>query len=139
MKLGDQVVSLELSKKLRELGVKQESLFYWQYSMTLPPNKNGEFQNWYVNYGDTSVSNDALPAYTVAELGAMLPFTIGATATGQEKEDIWYLGCHKAKEWWNVEYSNIYSDLFHQTSADTEADARAKMLIYLLEQGLVKL
>ena len=31
MKLEDQVVSLELAKKLKELGVKQESLFYWGY------------------------------------------------------------------------------------------------------------
>lgn len=30
MKLEDQVVSLELAKKLKELGYKQESLFYWR-------------------------------------------------------------------------------------------------------------
>ena len=29
MKLEQQVVSLELAKKLKELGVKQDSLFYW--------------------------------------------------------------------------------------------------------------
>ena len=29
MKLQNQVCSLELSKKLKELGVKQESLWYW--------------------------------------------------------------------------------------------------------------
>ena len=29
MKLEDQVCSLELAKKLKELGVKQDSLFYW--------------------------------------------------------------------------------------------------------------
>lgn len=30
MKLESQVVSLELAKKLKELGVKQESLFQWR-------------------------------------------------------------------------------------------------------------
>ncbi len=34
MKLEDQVVSLELAKKLKELGVKQESAFYWLISNT---------------------------------------------------------------------------------------------------------
>ena len=29
MKLENQVVSLEIAKSLKELGVKQESLFYW--------------------------------------------------------------------------------------------------------------
>jgi hypothetical protein len=29
MKLEDQVCSLELAKRLQELGVKRESLFYW--------------------------------------------------------------------------------------------------------------
>ena len=29
MKLEDQVCSLELSKRLKELGVKQDSLWYW--------------------------------------------------------------------------------------------------------------
>jgi len=29
MKLEDQVCSLELAKRLKELGVEQESLFYW--------------------------------------------------------------------------------------------------------------
>ena len=29
MKLEDQCISLELAKRLKELGAKQESLFYW--------------------------------------------------------------------------------------------------------------
>jgi hypothetical protein len=29
MKIEDQVTSLELSKKLKKLGVRQESYFYW--------------------------------------------------------------------------------------------------------------
>ena len=67
MKLEDQVCSLELAKKLKELGVKQESLFYW----------------WFVrnDMGDDVFVSDTKPvngteywsAFTVAELGEMLP------------------------------------------------------------------
>jgi hypothetical protein len=33
MKIEKQVISLELSKKLKELGIKQESAFYWERSV----------------------------------------------------------------------------------------------------------
>lgn len=39
---------------------------------------------------------------------------------------------------WVVQSFNEYDDIDRKTKADTEADARAKMLIYLLENGLLK-
>lgn len=71
MKLEDQVCSLELAKKLKVLGVKQDSHFVWfdmdgemQIVETLPampPQKqDGGFNEWY-------------SAFTCAELGEMLP------------------------------------------------------------------
>ena len=35
MKLEEQVCSLELAKELKELGVKQDSMFYWEHTETL--------------------------------------------------------------------------------------------------------
>jgi hypothetical protein len=70
MNLQDQVASLDLCKKLKELGIKQESLFYWfefhshnylycrQYEYS--ENVKLDIENGY-------------SAFTVAELGEMLP------------------------------------------------------------------
>lgn len=68
MKLEDQVVSLELAKKLKELGVKQESLFYY-FSADDDPN-----DTWisYIGEIDEITDGNDYSAFTVAELGDML-------------------------------------------------------------------
>ena len=74
MKLEDQVVSLELAKKLKELGFKQESYFsWWSYV-----NDGDEFEQiklltdeQYENSDSVkyALGNESFSAYTVAELG----------------------------------------------------------------------
>jgi len=71
--------NLELSKKLKELGVLQESKFYW-FKNYFPDGylKKGE---WELVSGkplfqkdETAVcDNDCYSAYTIGELGEMLP------------------------------------------------------------------
>jgi hypothetical protein len=72
MKLEDQVVSLELAKRLKELGVKQESLFTWY--------------EWYENemilFHDRSPEisgQNPYSAFTIAELVEILPKNIPFT------------------------------------------------------------
>lgn len=119
MKLEQQVVSLELAKKLKSLGVKQESAFYWVYS------KMSSF--WQVLYGPYHGGADTIAAFTVAELGEMLPNN----------------KVHTLK-WFGQFYCEAWDDVVEKTNpitrcvSDTEADARAKMLVYLIEQGIVK-
>ena len=126
MKLEEQVCSLELAKKLKELGVKQESLFYWfnnwnGYAEGHPSKK----ENWILldRYKDTGY-----PAFTVAELGETLPKTY---YSGKSEKGILKYQCGSDDESRNKRHG--------WTRADTEADARAKMLIYLIENGLIKL
>lgn len=70
MELEDQVVSLELSKKLKELGVKQESIFSW---LQYPHTRAGEPNEWELSYTKLPVDNPLwVSAFTVAELGEML-------------------------------------------------------------------
>jgi len=126
MKLEDQVVSLELSKRLKELGVTQESLFVWFHRFRHKP--------WMVVMPSTKHAYppdafDWCSAFTVAELGELLPVLGGATPLIQ-----------KLPTKWTVTY--IADNDGHMIRADdalfqdnTEADGRAKMLIYLIETG----
>lgn len=78
MKLEDQVCSLELAKRLKELGVKLESLFYWHYwdnrnTWTLEP--AGRYKD----------EEPFFFAFTVAELGAMLPARVSRNIADQSE------------------------------------------------------
>src|SRR4051812_36893725 len=95
MKLEQQVCSLELAKRLKELGVKQESLYYWNIRHI-----------WIVlkAIGEPYITRkpeDYASAFTVAELGEMLPSEI-------EIEEVSYylrLG-HGLRNYWEVAYCN---------------------------------
>jgi hypothetical protein len=88
MKLEDQiswqVSNFELSKRLKELGVKQESIFYWTDVACyheLPELPQPEPMWIIVNpiSGKDEMSEDAISAFTVAELGEGLPEKIEFT------------------------------------------------------------
>lgn len=119
MQLENQVVSLEIAKKLKELGVKQESYFFWVIV-------NG---SWVISGGyellDEELRMETYSAFTVAELGEMLPEKCFVT----DKQD---------GKWWNVKYLDPHDVSKNYTTAhEGEADARGKMLIYLLENNLI--
>ena|SRR5258708_4404260 len=126
MKIEEQVTNLELSKKLKELGVKQESLYYWGKAGML---------GWQINNANYARSRwsifHIISAFTVAELGKLLPDTIEVNNTH------WTLTIEKSFTGsWDVRYGN---EVRVSGKADTEADTRAKMLIYLIEHGEIKM
>lgn len=116
MRIEDQVCSLELAKRLKELGVKQISLFSWQIGLNKIPVLNISFMG--------ELGSDDYSAFTVAELGEMLPESF-ATYRKNNK----YMGAWD-KEW------DLIGKLY--AKSENEANARAKMLIYLIENGLIK-
>jgi hypothetical protein len=111
MNLENQVCSLELAKRLKELGVKQDSWFWHQ-----------EYKNKMVLLDDVPDEYaDNYSAFTVAELGEMI---------GN--------GCSHSINL-NKNRSSITNRAVDNVFvADTEANARAKMLIWLIENGRVK-
>lgn len=119
MKLENQVCNLELAKKLKELGVKHENYFWW----------TGDSESGFVVVGPydkrTYRGAENHPAFTVAELGECLP-----TKVGEKRLRIWFVKNPR-------QYCVAYVDL-EKFIADTEADARAKMVIYLIENNLME-
>ena len=119
MKLEDQVSSLKHSKRLEELGVKQDSLWWWikqnnnTYKLSSP--------------GMTKFFEEDCSAFTVAELGTMLPR--GVTSGGYQLLDTTYnFGC-----WYELE-----NGVTQSFGATTEADCRAKMLEWLIVNEHIK-
>lgn len=114
--LPKQVSSLELSKRLRELGVPQESLFCIDSYGDIYDRKRDRLDECETYYA----------AFTCSELGEMFPhfWTIK-----------WQRGGGNFLSVTNEENGINY----HDRDIETEVDARAKMLIFLLENGLITL
>lgn len=131
MTLEQHVISLELAKKLKELGVKQESVFAWF--------RNDGMSEWELDRYQDDWPKDEWPAndirqysvFTVTELGEILsPHFSSHKCIGQPQQ--WEC-CNDKLEWHCDPKKGIYREAMH---AESEADARAKMLIYLLENNL---
>jgi len=126
MKLEQKVTNLEISKRLKELGVKQDGYFMWWLS---GGDKNGDYHTYLsvATKRKKHVCNDWASAFTCAELGEMLPLAINGVSLSIFRE--------KGLESWDVAYGTSDKQNIWQ-QADNLADAMAKMLIYLIENGL---
>lgn len=145
MKIEDQVCSLELAKRLKELGVKQDSLFYWHNISIYPMVIYGDSTEW---SGDRLIS-----AFTSSELSKMLPNYVSTKESepfngyriylekfisvdkgSQINNWIVNYHCDTVEGYGKNEFfvrrltSNIYDPSL--------SNAMAKMIIYLLERGL---
>ena len=146
MKLENQVCSLELAKKLKELKVKQESLWWW-VNEYMPVQGYGD--RWKIacyrpqTKGIRIYSNScdyqfcdiiAYSAFTVAELGEELPSSIVAKGDKEYCFKIYKYGKN-----WNLTYE--WDDGFDggnilkYINDESLANAMSKMLIWLIEQG----
>ena len=106
MKIEDQVCTLEQAQKLKELGISFDAIFCYV---------NGEIKHMPMRYD--------FNAFTVAELGVMLPDEEYTCRYGGDTTGNW--------EWCN-DMNEVAYGLY-----DTEAQARAERLIVLLEKGEV--
>ena len=117
-----QVCALIYSKRLKELGVEQKSLWWW---VTYDDGKEITHR---LEKEPTNITDTDCCAYTVAELGWMLPHYVFTKANGLT-EGLW--------EGWMYQKGFFNPSPFEvDTLAKTEANARAKMKIYLLENNI---
>ena len=107
MKLEHQVANFELCRELKELEVKQESIFYW-----VQPAEPGS--DWTLRQ-DRAVGH--FSAYTVAELGEMTKGLDGSAPAYSDHSWLWQKGSTLVAE-------------------KTEADARAARLIHYIRKML---
>lgn len=137
MKLQDQVISLELAKKMKELGFEQDSLYF--YGRRSPKH---EYQLPYGGPYQTLDEESNYSAYTVAELGEMFPKEL-RWYSGNETENLTDYtedGRELAeKKLVNYYYCTVYiNNGWPGYGDDNEANTRAQMLICLKENNLLE-
>lgn len=118
MKLEKQQVSLDIAKELKEAGYPQEGLWWWVY---------GKHQRkWFISIGiHTSKKEERYVAPTVAELGEVLPSYFGSCSLISTIGERIFKCVITPK-----------SREFKQITANTEADSRAKMWLYLKKEEI---
>lgn len=122
MKWEEQVVSLELAKRMKELGFNGKSIFYWSHKWEGSSDEDAGKDILTFGYDEYNT----LPickAYNVAELGLFLPHGTRF--------------CKGEKGWTINEPTEKDKQTFGFRAGKTEANARAKMLIYLAENKLI--
>lgn len=113
-----QVPPLEVCKHLKELGWNTPTLFKWVKGV------NG----WQLIYGSNYPSDmENLPAPIVAELGEELPIYV---YTIKDSNGFYCWGSYE-------NYPDFLEEDIEPIHANTEADARARMWIYIQQNTLI--
>ena len=133
LKLEEQVCSLKLAKRLKELNCKQDSLFNWLVPSDISIKtciwSTNDLENPDVNYNDFDKDCDIYSAFTVAELGEKLP------SRANNKNVVFSKIGRKYEIYLHRKDEEIVQKEYFR--AKTEANARAKMLIYLKENKII--
>src|SRR5438093_6486732 len=116
MELSKQGCSLQLARRLKELGVEQQSLFYWVKEVTTQGDNYLIAYLYGVNDTKRRFINIQCSAFTVAELGEMLPRLANYRIWQQHSID-----SSKLAGKWVITINDVKDDKFTDVTADTEA------------------
>jgi len=115
---------LEYAKKLKSLKVKQESLWWWIIRAEGNPIIVGKDKRYTTTFISSSYS-----AFTVAELGEMLPNSIDKFVMVIMKMN---------KGTWVCGYYKDLKEMFYEVGDKILVTAMAKMLIWLIENKMME-
>lgn len=127
MSLKSQVTSLDLSKKLKELGVKQKSLFYWYIAENWNKVYFPHEYNHILNY---DLKHDKYSAFTASELLELLPDKVILN------NEPFFLYIQKTHFNYVISYNDLTVLPIYEEDIDI-SNACAKILIYLIENKLM--
>ena len=144
MKIEDQVCSLELAREMKELGFEQDSLYSWIHPFGFKEGLKDFFDEdmlkWVVRSTITLApflilkTREKYAAYTVAELGIMLPSHFYSDYDEYDCE--W--ACCSPWGFYEVEENGHLCESGRISAENnTEANARAMMLIKLHKEGFL--
>lgn len=151
MKLEDQVITLDQAVRLKELGVGQESLYYYSSLRTTPNNelflcrRNGiglyyDEKGWFdAIHFVPGMTEYTYSAFTVAELGIMLPdvdnheFVWASFPDAGIDEEGLDIDPPAFSVFIGPSVRHLEEEPFDNKVYPTEAQARAAFLIYCIE------
>lgn len=137
MLLEDQVCAVQYCRRLNELGVKKNAVYSWANdfkrgflltSTTMAHINQKRSKNLQMHY-------EFHAAFTVAELGQFIPSLLIAQSATQIDRPIIMQKTHE--NMFCIYIKNENGSIWEFFNDSSEANARAKMLIYLIEQGIV--
>ena len=131
MELQQQVTNLELSKRMKELGFIQESYFMWVDGEVWDRCSQSDYE-----MPSTPSRDKWIPAYTVSELGELLPKIIVSVNGIRYGLEIYWSDTKTSPiiGYWNNDGNPTR---LHTEIADDLVNAMAKMLCYLKENNLL--
>lgn len=132
MKLEQIVTSQKLSKQLKEAGVPQKSVFWWNPYYTIVGEKDDVLryeletsQKSYAKWGTEDI--ESISAFTASELGELLPNLFQTYRYDDEYECIpQYEGISED----DMEDSTLFVD-------KSMVEAMGKMVLYLIQQKII--
>lgn len=148
MNIENQVCTLEQAKKLKACGINTDMPHFswyencrseWVNGVRVQTSGVGETMQTKANAAEFGDSDSIFPAFTVAELGVMLP------DDGEGCGD-WYTnrdaGCYKGNDidgfsCWHFMDSKSPITIEGSKVFPTEAEARAALLIYMLKKNIL--
>ncbi len=146
MRLEDQVVSLNLAKRLKELGVNQESVCYWQFPKpmeSLQFNKRPftERHDWFLtNTPNLEWCKDEMrcAAFTIAELIEKVEKSANEWSVGYNDSGCFYHFRKGERGSGNMIRGCEQEESRFDSEATPFVNALAEWCIHLIEKGLMK-